>query len=81
MFRENSRKISRVTKCIEFWDFGHRERQTCCEHWVFFAIDSYNLLEFLSEKGNARGAVMDYTNAMAAGMITQLIPQQLSLCK
>ena len=26
--------ISRVTKCDKFYDFRHRERQTCLEPWV-----------------------------------------------
>ena len=26
--------FSRIAKCYKFWDFGHRERQTCREPWV-----------------------------------------------
>ena len=32
--RENCWIFSRIAKCCNFWDFGHRERQTCREPWV-----------------------------------------------
>ena len=28
------KKFSRIAKCYKFWDFGHRERQTCREPWA-----------------------------------------------
>ena len=31
--------FSRIVKCYKFWDFGHRERQTCREPWVHTARD------------------------------------------
>ena len=42
-FRENSGKLlekfSRIAKCYEFQDFGHRERQTCRKHCVHTGLD------------------------------------------
>ena len=51
--------VSRIAKCYKFWDFWHRERQTCrnlgstlpgpCPHLpcgMFYEIDSSCLLEF-----------------------------------